>query len=54
VVDVAVGVPGAGQVPADPTVEQLVELLAERDRLPAERAKMIVALTARVAELEAR
>lgn len=39
--------PPASSVPADPTVEQLLVLLAERDRL-------IAGLAARVAELEAR
>jgi hypothetical protein len=56
-----VSVPPVSSVPADPTVAQLLELLAERDRVQAERdrvqaeqAELIAALTGRVAELETR
>lgn len=41
-------------MPADPTVAQLLVLLAERDRLLAEQADFIVVLSARVADLQAR
>jgi transposase len=41
-------------VPVDPTVEQLLVLLAERDHALAERDGLIVELAGRVAELEAR
>ena len=48
-------------MPVDPTVAQLLKLLAERDRLLAERdrllaeqAELIAALTGRLAELETR
>jgi hypothetical protein len=54
-----VDVPPVSSVPADPTVAQLLKLLAERDRLLAERdrvqaeqAELIAALTGRLAELE--
>ena len=63
-----VDVPPVSSVPADPTVAQLLKLLAERDRLLAERdrllaerdrvqaeqAELIAALTGRLAELETR
>ena len=56
-----VDVPPVSLVPADPTVAQLLKLLAEQDRLQAERdrlqaeqAELIAALTGRVAELETR
>jgi transposase len=41
-------------VPPDPTVEQLLVLLAERDDALAERDRLIVELAGRVADLEAR
>lgn len=46
--------PPASSVPADPTVEQLLLLLAERDRALVERDRLIARLAERVAELEAR
>lgn len=47
-------VPSLSPVPAEPTVEQLLELLAERDRLIAALMEHNASLAARVAELEAR
>src|SRR5450756_288000 len=49
-----VDVPPVSSVPADPTVAQLLKLLAERDRVQAEQAELIAALTGRLAELETR
>lgn len=46
--------PESSPVPGAPSVEQLLELLAERDAALRERDRVIAELSARVAELEAR
>ncbi len=46
--------PPVSSVPADPTIEQLLLLLVERDQALVERDRVIARLAERVAELEAR
>lgn len=48
------GVPQVPEIPSDPSVEQLLVLLGERDAALAERDRVIAELIAKVAELEAR
>jgi transposase len=46
--------PPVSSVPADPTIEQLLLLLVERDQALVGRDRVIARLAERIAELEAR